>query len=318
MFGLLLAVAALVWLFWPASAPEVAAPSSQGDAEEVGTPQEREPGRPLPTVRNNPQPKRGPEALGVFIRRVDSGVAAAAPLPPAPDAGAARRAEAPHDPSPANETTGIVQAYKGALEGRLRTTRTVPPAAPIRNGADPVCARFGPIAPPAASIDGGFVGNGLVMLLTPGQQFPVPDEPLIIEQRGCQYQPRVAAVIRGQKIQIRNEDGTLHNIHAYASAKTLFNRAQPPGSTPVEAVLDAGVRMATFKCDVHPWMASYVFPTGNPFFAVSDASGHFRIEGVPPGRYTLIYWHELLDFEAAPVEVVEGKTTHLDLLFRFR
>ncbi len=53
--------------------------------------------------------------------------------------------------------------------------------------------------------------------------------------------------------------------------------------------------MVRFKCDVHPWMASWVGVVAHPFFAVSDNAGKFDIKGLPPGTYTLEAWHEKYD-----------------------
>ena len=55
-----------------------------------------------------------------------------------------------------------------------------------------------------------------------------------------------------------------------------------------------GGQIVKFKCDVHPWMTGYVAVATNPFFAVSDADGSFKIEKLPAGTYTLEAWHERL------------------------
>ncbi|HLR07347.1 MAG TPA: carboxypeptidase-like regulatory domain-containing protein, partial [Pyrinomonadaceae bacterium] len=46
------------------------------------------------------------------------------------------------------------------------------------------------------------------------------------------------------------------------------------------------------KCNQHPWMKSYVGVLKHPFFAVSGEDGSFTIKGVPPGKYTVVAWHE--------------------------
>ena|SRR5205807_7461137 len=46
------------------------------------------------------------------------------------------------------------------------------------------------------------------------------------------------------------------------------------------------------KCNQHPWMKSYVAVLKHPFFAVSAEDGGFTIKGVPPGKYTVVAWHE--------------------------
>jgi hypothetical protein len=45
-------------------------------------------------------------------------------------------------------------------------------------------------------------------------------------------------------------------------------------------------------CHIHADMSAVVVVLDNPFFAVPDASGRFRIDGIPPGAYTVTAWHE--------------------------
>jgi hypothetical protein len=49
--------------------------------------------------------------------------------------------------------------------------------------------------------------------------------------------------------------------------------------------------MVKLKCDVHQWMFAYGAVASNPFFAVTDADGNFKIANVPAGTYTLTAYH---------------------------
>ncbi len=49
--------------------------------------------------------------------------------------------------------------------------------------------------------------------------------------------------------------------------------------------------LVKIKCDVHNWMFAYAGVVDNPYFAVSDADGHFKIANVPAGKYTLTAYH---------------------------
>ena len=54
------------------------------------------------------------------------------------------------------------------------------------------------------------------------------------------------------------------------------------------------------KCDNgHYWMSAYVFIVEHPYYAVTDAKGTFELTKVPPGTYTLKFWHE--NWRAKPV-----------------
>lgn len=118
-----------------------------------------------------------------------------------------------------------------------------------------------------------------------------PDKAVVVDQVDCMYTPRIQGAVTGQKIDIKNGDETLHNVHAYAGTNSLFNQAQPKGAPPIskESPEDPGVMK--FTCDVHPWMRGFVVVTDHPFFAVSGDDGSFKIEKVPAGKYTIEAWH---------------------------
>ena len=46
-----------------------------------------------------------------------------------------------------------------------------------------------------------------------------------------------------------------------------------------------------FQCDVHNWMFAYVGVMSNPYFAITDDNGNFKIPNLPPGDYTLTAYH---------------------------
>jgi hypothetical protein len=52
--------------------------------------------------------------------------------------------------------------------------------------------------------------------------------------------------------------------------------------------------MIPVKCNVHSWMHSYLGAVDHPYFAVTDESGAFSLENLPPGEYEVAAWHETL------------------------
>jgi plastocyanin len=142
-----------------------------------------------------------------------------------------------------------------------------------------------------------------------------PAQLVEMNQQDCMYVPRVAAAVVGQKTIARNGDPILHNVHAYLGASTLFNRGMPnQKAAPLEYVLNQeGV--VKWKCDVHPWMRGYLGVSRNNLQAVTGAAGAFRIENVPPGRYTLEAWHEKYGAKSQEVTVQPG--VRLKVNFKF-
>src|ERR1700752_2391412 len=91
----------------------------------------------------------------------------------------------------------------GSVEGSVRFTGTPPPNALIRMGADPNClqANAGTRVTQEAVVvnPNGTLKNVFVPLTGsfPGAP-PAPAQPVVIEQKGCVYRPRVAAARVGQ------------------------------------------------------------------------------------------------------------------------
>ena len=133
---------------------------------------------------------------------------------------------------------------------------------------------------------------------------PPPDEP---------HRPRVQGIIAGQPITVKNSDQTLHNVHTYKGASTIFNQAEIPGMAPMVKQLDASGQIVKFKCDVHPWMFAWVSVFDHPYFAVSGKDGSFKIANVPAGKYTIQAAHRKAGTVTQEIEVKEGAPTKVDL-----
>jgi plastocyanin len=141
------------------------------------------------------------------------------------------------------------------------------------------------------------------------QKFPAPSEPVVLDQKGCEYEPHVFGVVEGQKVTVRNSDETNHNVHFLPKKNEEHNFTQPkPGDKDI--VLVAEPKPFKIKCDVHPWMGAYAAVFKHPFFSVTGDEGTFEIKDLPPGKYKLIAWHETFGEVSAEVEVSAGGTEH--------
>lgn len=196
----------------------------------------------------------------------------------------------------------------GSMAGRV-TLSGPKPAAPavLDTSSDPFCANEHLLDETLllGGRDGRGLANVVVQLKGPRPLTP-PTAAVRVEQRDCAYHPRVQGALLGQPIEILNADATLHNVHAYAGSKGLFNVAQPPGSQPVVKPSPSTPGPVRLKCDIHRWMVAWVVYAQSPFFTVTDRDGRFRLDGLPPGTWELEYWHESLGTRTIPVEVKDG------------
>ncbi len=207
----------------------------------------------------------------------------------------------------------------GAVAGSVVFEGEAPRLKPISMDADPGCASKHDKAVSAQVLvlgEGQSLGNVFVQVKNPpeGTYLP-PTEPTIIDQRGCLYEPHVLGIVAGQTLQFRNSDGLLHNVHGLPKENREFNVGMPPTVAEREMTLSRPEPVFPVKCDVHPWMRSYVAVLAHPFFAVTGASGEYRIEGLPAGTYELEAWHEKLGVQTTSLTVADDETGTADFSF---
>jgi plastocyanin len=207
----------------------------------------------------------------------------------------------------------------GDVTGTITYTGKVPTLKPIAMDADPVCAskHKTPAANEALVLGAGnTMANVMVRVKGPVKgSYPAPAKTAVIDQQGCQYRPHVLGLQVGQTLQFHNTDGLLHNVHALPKVNTPFNMAMPANRTTADTKFGKEEGMFLVKCDVHPWMATYVGVFTNPFFAVSGPDGKFKISGLPAGTYEVEAWHEKLGVQTAKVTVAEGKPAAANFSF---
>jgi plastocyanin len=145
--------------------------------------------------------------------------------------------------------------------------------------------------------------------------FPVPTEPVVLDQDKCRYTPRVLGVRVGQPIRILNSDPLLHNVRANGTINQGFNVSTPLEGVSVERTFATKEVMVPFKCDVHAWMSAFVGVLDHPYFGTSAADGKVVLANVPPGTYTIEAWHETLGTRTEQVTI--GAKEAKDVAFTF-
>lgn len=149
-------------------------------------------------------------------------------------------------------------------------------------------------------------------------KYPPPEEVVVLDQSGCMYEPHVFGIQVGQTLRIKNSDDTAHNVHSMAKKNQKFNIAQAQKGSVAEKTFTREEVMMKFKCDVHGWMSSFAGVVKHPFFAVTDADGHFKIEKLPAGKYTIETSHELYGTRTIEIEVADGESKEADVTYKKR
>lgn len=132
-------------------------------------------------------------------------------------------------------------------------------------------------------------GATVVVVLEPkGERtFPPEEDTPVMDQVGLTFGPPLLFVRTGQRVEFRNSDDTLHNVHVSneETREGAFNVAIPTGSTYSYTFRRDGFYHA--GCDIHPAMSAEIIATSSPYATVAESDGRFELLDVAPGAYTL-------------------------------
>jgi len=207
----------------------------------------------------------------------------------------------------------------GTIKGHVRLTGKSPGNVVIRMGVDPMCGTINAgkrVIQEAVltSADGGLK-NAFVKLQGNFPQTPIPRQPVVLDERGCVYAPRVIGMRVGQTLQIRNDDPLLHNVRSSSEKDNNINVGQPKAGVMTEFRPKSEEVMLEFGCDIHKWMRAYIGIVSHPYFAVSGDGGAFEIDNVPPGTQTVQVWHEAYGLITKTVRVQGGAIANIDFSY---
>jgi plastocyanin len=215
----------------------------------------------------------------------------------------------------------IDPATAGSVTGGVKLEGTPPRMRPINMAADPVCVGMHPQAATTENVvvgDNAALQNVYVYLKGDfsGYAIPAATAPAGLDQRGCMFHPHVLGVQANQQLRVTNSDQTTHNVHPVPKNNREWNETQPPGSAPLVREFPREEIAIPVKCNIHPWMQSYVAVSSHPYFQVTGQDGKFSMANVPPGNYTLVAWHELYGMSEQAVTIGPSESRTVDFTFK--
>lgn len=207
----------------------------------------------------------------------------------------------------------------GAIRGRALFQGTAPEPKALTLGAgcdtavkgpapldDSILVSDGALANVFVSIQKGYAG---------WKPPPIPQTPIEIDQRACVYQPRVSGVRVGQDVVFINSDPLFHNVRSVAKENKVFSLYMNTAGERATRVFRRPEVMVQTRCDVHPWMRSYIGVVPHPWFAVTARDGSFSMADVPPGEYVLSAWHEVYGEKMQTITVTPKGTVEVEFTF---
>ena len=209
----------------------------------------------------------------------------------------------------------------GSISGTIRYLGPKPAPKKIDMSEDPACvaAHQGKAVDESLVVSPkGALGNAFIYVKggLEGKRFETPSTPVVIDQKGCWFHPRVLGIQTNQTLQVVNSDPVTHNIHPMAQINREWNHSQGAGDTPLARRFIKPEVMIRVKCNIHSWMHAYIGVVDNPYFAVSKDDGSYTIANLPPGTYTLGIWQENLGTREQQITVVPHANTIANITFK--
>ena len=121
--------------------------------------------------------------------------------------------------------------------------------------------------------------------------FPPPRQHPVMDQKNLAFVPHVLPVVVGTTVDFLNSDKVLHNVFTPDKCAGKFNLGTWPKGEVRSVAFDKVGCSPVLLCNVHPEMEGFVVVLQNPYFAVTDKAGLFKIPNVPEGKFTIKVWN---------------------------
>lgn len=142
--------------------------------------------------------------------------------------------------------------------------------------------------------------------------FPAAKEPpaeVEIAQRNFVFEPSLLAVRTGTTIAFPNYDSEYHNVFSYSKAKRFDLGRYMPEETPVPTQTFDTAGTVVLRCDIHEHMKAIIIVVDSPHYITTDTKGHFRIDDLEPGNYTLKAWVNSKSTLELPIVIAPDEKT---------
>lgn len=248
------------------------------------------------------------------------------PSPAAPRSSASRLAATLLPPAPRTSLAGDANAT-GTVEGIARWAGAEPlKIKQLTNTVD--VAACGERVNPGSMVatPQGEIANVVIELRPDDQPRHAAAErlvepgapPVVVSVTRCLQEPHVLLIPLGASVEVKNDDGILHELAGLAVRNAPFQADLPRYRRHAIVPADDLSRPERIRvsCQTHPWAVSWWVVTGARYRAVTSRDGRFRITGVPAGTWRVLAWHEELGELDRTVDVRPGQPAEVEVTWR--
>ena len=203
----------------------------------------------------------------------------------------------------------------GTISGLITFTGQIPAIKEIKVNKDKkVCGNHKAKETLVVDTNSKGIKNAVVYLkeIRTGKKWEITENSIAMDQKGCMFSPHVIVVPAGQKFNMLNNDGILHNVHTRSEINAEINKAQPKFLKRLKLSFEEP-EFIKVTCDVHNWMQGWIIVAEHPYYTITDDTGKFELNDVPAGSYTMEIWHESLGQQSKQVEVKAGEAVRVDV-----
>ena len=164
---------------------------------------------------------------------------------------------------------------------------------------------------------GTRIGGAVVWLtdIRSGKQLPMQKRFELVNE-DCLLSPHVQAVVASGTLNVASEDVAMHRDRIINVGTGEVEGIAPFNDNgevvPFDRLLTKTAQLEVI-CDLHPWSKAHILVVDHPYFAMTERSGSFSIDDIPPGTYHVKAWHPALGVAEQVVTIGAGQPASIAL-----
>ena len=137
--------------------------------------------------------------------------------------------------------------------------------------------------------DGRPVQGAVVTLTEPGIPSATPRGPYVMAQQNITFAPHLLVVPVGAVVKFPYFDQVRHHVYSFSTAKKFELKLYGRDETKSVQFDKGGV--VAIGCNIHDSMSAFIFVSGTPYAAITDAAGRVTLNVAPSSQAMLAVWH---------------------------